>query len=307
MSTTQILVVDRDRERAQQVADRARCDDWGVTVSSDVAGAQRELASRPIALALVDSSVWEDGSFVGWVEAHQPALPVIVLTGRDVEADGLIEQLRLGAMTFVPRDADSRRLVETVRALLGLTRRNPYRESVSPFLRSGSVELQIGNDPAFVPVVVGYYQRVLEDYGLSQPRPLMRLGVALTEAVTNAIVHGNLGVSSALRADRPERYYAQIEERRGSAPFRERVVDIAMRISQSAAAFVVRDQGEGFDRATLPDPLAPENLLAPSGRGILLMRTYCDTVSWNEKGTEVTLTKVLKEEKKKGEGVRHQA
>ena len=57
------------------------------------------------------------------------------------------------------------------------------------------------------------------------------------------------------------------------------------------AVFVVRDEGPGFDPNSLPDPTDPENLLKPSGRGIMLIRTFMDAVSFNEKGNEVTMVK----------------
>lgn len=292
MSTTHILVVDADSERARSVTQRARSDDWSFAVSTDAASARREIDSRPISLVLSDASVWPE--LADWLGQSHPALPAVVLSSRQYEGPAVMEQLRLGAMSFVPRDADRRRLVDTIRTVLELNRRSPHREAIRPLLRGGAVELQLGNDPALVPVVVGYFQRILEDYGLTGARELMQIGVALTEALANSMIHGNLEIGSDLRAERSDVFYDLIDERRHIEPYRGRVVDIVMRISQSVAAFVIRDQGKGFDRAALPDPLAPENLVKPSGRGILLMKTYSDTVSWNDSGTEVTLTKVLK-------------
>jgi serine/threonine-protein kinase RsbW len=56
----------------------------------------------------------------------------------------------------------------------------------------------------------------------------------------------------------------------------------------------VRDHGEGFDPATLPDPLDPNNLLNPAGRGILYMRTFMDSVDYElhpEGGMIVSMSK----------------
>ena len=54
---------------------------------------------------------------------------------------------------------------------------------------------------------------------------------------------------------------------------------------------VVRDQGKGFDPNNVPNPLAEENILKGSGRGILLMRSMLDSVDFNDAGNEVTLRK----------------
>jgi serine/threonine-protein kinase RsbW len=51
----------------------------------------------------------------------------------------------------------------------------------------------------------------------------------------------------------------------------------------------VKDQGSGFDPASVPDPTKPENLSKPCGRGLFLMRELLDEVSYNDRGNEVTL------------------
>jgi anti-sigma regulatory factor (Ser/Thr protein kinase) len=55
--------------------------------------------------------------------------------------------------------------------------------------------------------------------------------------------------------------------------------------------FVIRDEGPGFDPASLPDPTDPENIEKACGRGLLLMRTFMDKVDYNRTGNQVTLTK----------------
>ncbi len=83
------------------------------------------------------------------------------------------------------------------------------------------------------------------------------VGVAVRESVINAIKHGNKGDASKS---------VEVE-------FLVRPVASPCELQIS-----VRDQGEGFDPAALPDPLAPENLLKASGRGIFFMRSFMDDV-----------------------------
>jgi serine/threonine-protein kinase RsbW len=63
----------------------------------------------------------------------------------------------------------------------------------------------------------------------------------------------------------------------------------------AALVIIISDQGKGLDPDTLPDPLAPENLLRGSGRGIFLMRSFMDEVHFRQlnPGTELTLVKHL--------------
>jgi serine/threonine-protein kinase RsbW len=100
-------------------------------------------------------------------------------------------------------------------------------------------------------------------------------GMAVRECVTNAIVHGNCNSSRAVSIE-----YTTTP---AAAP--------------SELAVCVRDQGQGFDPSCLPDPLAPENILRTSGRGIYLMRQFMDDVSitrGNGGGMEVRMMKRIR-------------
>ncbi len=92
--------------------------------------------------------------------------------------------------------------------------------------------------------------------------------MAVMEAVVNAVLHGN-------RQDPAKR------------------VDLEFEVKEDAVVITVRDQGSGFDPNAVPDPRAPENLLKPSGRGILMIRACMDEVEIkpSERGTEVRMGK----------------
>ena len=62
-------------------------------------------------------------------------------------------------------------------------------------------------------------------------------------------------------------------------------------LTQKAVRFSVRDEGPGFDPASIPDPTDPEFLDRPSGRGILLMKSFMDEVTYSENGNQVTMFK----------------
>jgi len=91
--------------------------------------------------------------------------------------------------------------------------------------------------------------------------------LALEEAVVNAIRHGHRNDTS-------------------------KCVDIHFQISPRQLLVEIHDQGPGFDPDGLPDPLAPENLERPGGRGVFLIRQYMTWVQYNETGNTVTLCKV---------------
>jgi serine/threonine-protein kinase RsbW len=96
-----------------------------------------------------------------------------------------------------------------------------------------------------------------------------QIGMAVRECMVNAVVHGN-------------RYSAH------------KKVHLAVSAVPGGMAVTIGDEGAGFDVSSLPDPLAEENLLRQSGRGILLIRAFMDEVDLHPRaggGTEVRLIK----------------
>lgn len=88
--------------------------------------------------------------------------------------------------------------------------------------------------------------------------------VALTEAVNNAIYHGNQA--------NPQKN-----------------IDIFFKTSPNFISFVVKDEGPGFNFSNLPDPTNPENIEKLNGRGVFLMRNLADKVSFEDMGSKVIL------------------
>jgi serine/threonine-protein kinase RsbW len=100
---------------------------------------------------------------------------------------------------------------------------------------------------------------------------LHRIGMAVRECMVNAVVHGN-------------RYNAR------------KKVHVTITRATDRLTIVITDEGEGFDINTLPDPLANENLLRHSGRGLLLIQAYMDEFQMRPlepRGTEVRMVKYV--------------
>jgi len=100
---------------------------------------------------------------------------------------------------------------------------------------------------------------------------LHKIGMSVRECMVNAVVHGN-------------RYNAR------------KKVHLMIQRTADRLAIVIQDEGEGFDMADLPDPLANENLLRHSGRGLLLIQAFMDEFQIRPrepKGTEVKMVKIL--------------
>jgi len=99
------------------------------------------------------------------------------------------------------------------------------------------------------------------------------LAIAVTEAVSNAIVHGN-------REDKKKR------------------VQVTFEVDKDRVRVSVRDQGAGFDPAQVSNPLDPENLLKESGRGIFILSALMDEVNFDFSGAGTLLTMTKRRKKK---------
>ena len=98
-----------------------------------------------------------------------------------------------------------------------------------------------------------------------------RIGTAVREAVANAIQHGNQSDAS-------------------------KSVSVDFGLEGNEIVIEVCDEGAGFEPRNVPDPLEPENLLKPDGRGILLMREFMDQVEYrfnHESGTTLVMRKQI--------------
>tara|TARA_Y100000746_G_C15407305_1_gene408864 strand:- start:704 stop:1096 length:393 start_codon:yes stop_codon:yes gene_type:complete len=88
--------------------------------------------------------------------------------------------------------------------------------------------------------------------------------ISVTEAVNNAIVHGN-------KEDK------------------EKKVELFLKQTKKSISFVIKDEGSGFDESKIPDPTSPKNLDNIKGRGVFLIKNLADNVKFRKKGSEVEL------------------
>ena len=102
-------------------------------------------------------------------------------------------------------------------------------------------------------------------FGLFDDQTADRVAVALTEALLNGIQHGNLELDSRLRQEDEATYDRMAEFRRRRPPYRDRRLHVRARLSRRQAVYVIRDEGPGFDPATLPDPTDPAHLERTTG------------------------------------------
>jgi anti-sigma regulatory factor (Ser/Thr protein kinase) len=185
----------------------------------------------------------------------------------------------------------ARDLARTLENVLALIRASSAQQQLMECFAESSACYVLANDTSLVPPLVGRLQRQLERTKLFNENVLLRVSMALREALVNAIEHGNLEVSSSLRERDDDSYLQELRRRRELDPYRSRRVMLSARETRESVTYVVRDEGPGYNVAALPDPTDPRNLEKCSGRGLLLIRAFMDEVSHNKSGNEITLIK----------------
>jgi CheY-like chemotaxis protein/anti-sigma regulatory factor (Ser/Thr protein kinase) len=224
------------------------------------------------------------------IRSKYPLVPVILMTAHGSE-DIAIQALQKGAASYVPKKSLARDLGETLEQVLAASKTKQQEQRLLTHLDSFEIRFLLDNDTALIPSLVGHLEEDINRLKLCDPGGLVLLGVALHEALTNAILHGNLGLDSALRESDEKEYYRLSVQRRSQPPYAERRIFVTARFSRKELAFIIGDEGEGFDPNTLPDPTDPSNLGKVSGRGLLLIQTFMDRVHHNGKGNEITMVK----------------
>jgi CheY-like chemotaxis protein len=288
-----VLVVDdapADRRLAGAIIEREL--GWDVAYADNGRAALAAVGHEEPHLVLTDLMMPEMGGLelVAALRRTHPRVAVVLMTVYGNE-EVAVRALREGAASYVPKRLLDRDLVPTLEQVRAAAQAGHRQERLLGRLGRAELNFTLDYDTALIPALVAHLQQYLAPLGVCDLTGQTRVGVALEEALLNAVYHGNLEMSSDLRrlGDGPHRRLA--DERRGQAPFRDRRVHCAARFAPGEAVYVIRDEGPGFDPAAVPDPTDPANLDRASGRGLLLIRTFMDDVTFNDAANQITLVK----------------
>ena len=127
-----------------------------------------------------------------------------------------------------------------------------------------NISIQIPSLSENIRIIESFIDNAKEKYSLNDDI-YGNIMIAVTEAVNNAIKHGNKDNSA-------------------------KNVTLSLSLQDGLIKFMVQDEGDGFNYHHLPDPTAPENISKPGGRGIFLMKHLSDEVDFKENGKVVELS-----------------
>ena len=198
-----------------------------------------------------------------------PLVPVILMTSKGSE-EIAVQALQAGAASYVPKRRLANQLLETLHKVMEVSGPQRAYTRLLGCLVQSEYTFLLNNDSTLFRPLVTYLQESVTHLGLGDVAERTRLGVALEEALANALYHGNLEVSSALREDDDRAYYALVEQRRPPVALPRPPHSRGSQALPRAGG--IRDSRRRLRLRSrlLPDPTDPANLEKSSGRGVLL-------------------------------------
>ena len=230
---------------------------------------------------------------VGSIREHYPHVPVILMTAYGSESLA-VKALARGAASYVPKSQLADRLQDTLEEVLALASSDRSHERLLRCLSETQFRFELENDTGLIDPLADLIQQMLVGVHGADFSERLQMGIAMKEALLNALFHGSLEISAdemlAVEGELLEgENESLVEKRRNEAPYRDRRIHVEVKINEEEARFVIRDEGPGFDVAAVPDPDRPGGLEPEEGRGLSLMRAFMDEVTFNDRGNEITM------------------
>jgi CheY-like chemotaxis protein len=269
--------------------------DWLVEFADNGVTALEKIRLSVPDVVITDMMMPEmDGmELVSCIHVEFPRVPVILITAHGSETLA-VEALQHGATSYVPKPVLAEKLLETVEQVLAISRADRNYSRLISCLTKTQYHFDLDNDITLIPPLVDLVQQMLAGMECCDSTARMHAGIALEEALLNAVLEGNLDmepeqVQQARRQLRQGQRSELVESRRQQEPYSQRTARVDVSISYEQATFVVCDQGGGFDVSSVPERYDAEMLEHRPGRGLVLMKNFMDEVHFNPEGNEVTM------------------
>jgi CheY-like chemotaxis protein len=288
-----VLVVDDsviDRRRAAGLLERS--EPYSVLYADDGLAALKQLQVAPVDVVLTDLTMPGMGGLelVTEMRDKHPGIPVVLMTSQGNE-DVAVQALRSGAASYVPKRKLATDLARTLSSVIAAGKAERAASDLLQHRSRVITSFSLLPSLSLVSAVAPFVLTSLADIWRCEARDLMNFGIAVEEALLNALYYGTLEIDAATRHSSEFELEKIVVNRAQQTAYRDRRIFVETRFTPMQATIVVRDEGPGFDTSKLPDPDDVSTLNSLDGRGLRLMHMFTDQVTWNVPGNEVTLTR----------------
>lgn len=220
---------------------------------------------------------------------------VIIITGEG-SAESATRALHAGANNYLQKPVSDKQLLQLLRKYAVLISERDAGHELERMVLERSLIMQIDNR---IEATTRTAQYLLSQTKIDfSEKERLDLILGLDELLSNAIEHGNLGITQREKEDalyKPDGLRLIHEQRLSRSDLARRVVTIEYHGARgSFCEWIIRDEGAGFNWQDVPSPLAPETVYKPCGRGIFLSRMIFDHVEYRDRGNTVCVRKNLR-------------
>ena len=287
-----VLVVEDSSTQAVQIKHVLKNEGFQVLVAGDGREALELIESFAPDLVLTDLQMPNmDGlELVIEIKKKRRTLPVVLMTDHGNE-DIAMQALMNGAASYIPKRRLKEDVAATIRDVMELAQATIEQEDLERCMVECTSKYELENNSQLINQLITQIEQQLCAIEFADWNDILQLNIAVHEALDNAVHHGNLELSSELRESGGMAYHEEANRRRNLEPYRDRRVYVTTHISRERFQVSIRDEGKGFDPSFVENPTSPKNIERVTGRGMLLMRTFMDELSYSKTGNEVTLVK----------------
>ncbi|MBF0413580.1 MAG: response regulator [Desulfamplus sp.] len=289
-----ILVVDDDISVVELVSKQLRSHGHSSVTAKNGEIALEYFLKEPVAFDMIISDVMMpvmDGlELLEKIRQHKYDTPFIVMTGFG-EIETVIKALKQGATDFLRKPYGLKELSSALYRIESMLNTKQSIEQTLPFINT-DFHTSMPSKTGLISGVVGFLQIVAKPYCQLYGINSADITTSLTEALNNSVVHGNLDIPSELKNRSWQEFQELLEERESIPEYCEQLVKVSFTVINMQMKWEIIDNGKGFDYTNLPKTNDPSKFLL-SGRGLFLIRSFMDKVSWNSKGNAIQMVKYL--------------
>lgn len=288
-----LLIVDDSPTQLSHMKIILQQDGYDVELATSGEAAMAAVKENPPILVVTDLQMpgMSGLELVEVMRGNFPSIPVVLTTG-DGSEEVAADALRRGAASYVPKRHLQSTLAQVVRQVLLVSEASRSVQQLARYTVELTLDLSLVNDESIVPSVIARLEMPMKELEIFDEGERMQVAMALDEALLNAMIHGNLEVSSELRhSDDGKPYQELIAKRSVESPYQDRRVRVQMHATPEQVKFTIADEGPGFDCGRVADPTDPENLEMMGGRGLFMIDAFMDEVQHNACGNEIVMIK----------------
>lgn len=286
-----VLLVDDDVALLEEMENLLVRREHSVTTATNGQQAWQEYTNFPnifdVVLTDVSMPVMDGMELLTQIRAYDSEALVIIMTAQgDLEMS--IEALKRGALSYLNKPLNPRELLAALDKLESVQpSRILQQESLSSFNKQ--IQFSIASDTNSLHCALYFLEKSFKWLWQIADMNSPQVRACLYEALSNAVLHGNLALPTTVKKDSRE-YKKVLEERESLPEYTNRRINIRCEFKANQFSCEIEDDGQGFDIGKLPD-IEDTAALLVEGRGLQIIRYYMDEVHWNETGNRITMVK----------------